>query len=113
LPLPRDRDYWNTFDYAAIPRDSDHIVDCSMPAGYFMLFDDLLHNSFRNSTALPRLSLAARYARPDFPRVHELAGYQGHACVMVSGKQRDYGTCFVSPPDSGPSLSDVAPDIEK
>src|SRR5215471_11355612 len=34
LPLPTDHDYWNTFSDAAIPRESDDIVDCSMPAGH-------------------------------------------------------------------------------
>ena len=40
-----------------------------------MLFDDLLHNSLANPTALPRLSFTARYARPDFADVHDIANY--------------------------------------
>jgi len=109
LPLPPGNDYWNTFSDAATPRAADRIVDCSMPAGHFMLFDDLLHNSLPNSTALPRLSLAARYARPDFPRVHDLAGYADHACVMVSGDRRNSAARFISAPESGPGLADMAP----
>jgi hypothetical protein len=101
LPLPPNGHYWSTFTRAAIPRESDRIVDCSMPAGHFMLFDDLLHNSPSNPTAFPRLSFAARYARPDFA---DLAGY---GCVMVSGHNRDFGLRFLSPPDSGPSLAGV------
>jgi hypothetical protein len=72
-----------------------------------MLFDDLLHNSPPNRTALPRLSLTARYARPDFARVHQLANYPDHGCLMVSGHKRDSGLRFLSPPDSGPGLADV------
>ena len=104
LPVPPDSHYWSTFTRAAIPRESDRIVDCSMPAGHFMLFDDLLHNSRSNSTALPRVSFAARYARPDFAMVNDLANY---VCVMVSGRKGDSGLRFVSPPDSGPGLADV------
>ena len=72
-----------------------------------MLFDDLLHNSGFNSTALPRLSFTARYARPDFDRVHELAPYPDHGCVMVSGHKRNSGLRFLPPPDSGPGLAGV------
>ena len=107
LPVPPDSHYWSTFTRAAIPRESDRIVDCSMPAGHFMLFDDLLHNSSANSTALPRLSFTARYARPDFARVHDQADYPDQGCVMVSGHQRNSGLRFLSPPDSGPSLAGV------
>jgi chlorinating enzyme len=35
LPVPPDSDYWSTFTHAAIPCESDRIVDCSMPAGHF------------------------------------------------------------------------------
>jgi ectoine hydroxylase-related dioxygenase (phytanoyl-CoA dioxygenase family) len=104
LSVPPNSQYWSTFTRAATPLESDRIVDCSMPAGHFMLFDDLLHNSLSNSTALPRLSLAARYARPDFAMVNDLANY---ACVMVSGRKRDSGLRFLSPPDNGPGLADV------
>lgn len=107
LPVPPNSNYWSTFTLAAIPRESDLIVDCSMPAGHFMLFDDLLHNSPFNSTALPRLSFSARYARPDFARVDDLGDYPDRRCVMVSGHKRDSGLRFLSPPDSGPSLADV------
>lgn len=106
-PVPPDGDYWSTFKRAAIPRDSDVIVDCSMPAGHFMLFDDLLHNSGYNSTPLPRLSFTARYARPDFVKAHDLAPYPDHGCLMVSGDKGDSGLRFLSPPDSGPSLTNV------
>src|SRR3989442_12570086 len=85
LPVPPDSHYWSTFTRAAIPRESDRIVDCSMPAGHFMLFDDLLHNSPSNSTALPRLSFTARYARADFSRVYDHAGYPDQGSVVVSG----------------------------
>jgi ectoine hydroxylase-related dioxygenase (phytanoyl-CoA dioxygenase family) len=102
LPVPPDGHYWSTFTRAAIPRESDRMVDCSMPAGHFMLFDDLLHNSPPNLTAFPRLSFAARYARLDFASVNNLAGY---GCVMVSGHNRDSGLRFSSPPDSGPGLA--------
>ncbi len=104
LPVPPNNHYWSTFTHAAMPRESDRIVDCSMPAGHFMLFDDLLHNSASNSTALTRLSFAARYARPEFASVHDLTNY---GCVMVSGHNRDSGLRFFSPPDSGLRLADV------
>lgn len=107
LPVPPDSNYWGTFTRAAIPRESDRIVDCSMPAGHFMLFDDLLHDSPANSTALPRLSFAARYARPNFAMVNNLAYYAENACLMVSGHKRDSEVRFFSPPDSGPGLADV------
>lgn len=107
LPLPPDSHYWSTFTRAAIPRESDRIVDCSMPAGYFMLFDDLLHNSPSNSTALPRLSFTARYARPEFARVHDGADYPDQGCMMVSGHKRNSGLRFLSPPDNGPGLAAV------
>jgi ectoine hydroxylase-related dioxygenase (phytanoyl-CoA dioxygenase family) len=107
LPVPPNSHYWGTFTRAAIPRESDRIVDCAMPAGHFMLFDDLLHNSPRNSTALPRLSFAARYARPDFAMVHDLAPYAEHGCLMVSGQKRDSALRFLSPPDNGPGLAGV------
>lgn len=103
FPVPPDSHYWGSFTRAAIPREVDCIVDCSMPAGHFMLFDDLLHNSPPNPTALPRLSFAARYARPDFARVNDLTNY---GCVMVSG-QKDDSLRFLSPLESGPSLADV------
>jgi ectoine hydroxylase-related dioxygenase (phytanoyl-CoA dioxygenase family) len=107
LPLPPNSNYWSTFTRAAIPRKSDRILDCSMPAGHFMLFDDLLHHSPTNPTARPRLSFTARYARPDFVMVHELANYANHACVMVSGQKRDSGLRFSVPPDSGLGLAGV------
>jgi len=107
LPVPPDSHYWSTFKLAAIPRETDVIVDCSMPAGHFMLFDDLLHNSGFNSTALPRLSFAARYARPDFAKAHDLAPYPDHGCLMVSGDKRDSALRYLSPPDSGPGLGDI------
>jgi ectoine hydroxylase-related dioxygenase (phytanoyl-CoA dioxygenase family) len=107
LPVPPNSHYWSTFTHAAIPRESDPIVDCSMPAGHFMLFDDLLHNSPPNSTALPRLSFAARYARPDFALVHDLAPYADHGCLMVSGEKRDSPLRFIPPPENGPALADV------
>lgn len=68
-----------------------------------MLFDDLLHNSPANPTALPRLSFTARYARPDFD-VHDIADYPN---LMVSGHQKDSALRFVDPPDAGPGLADV------
>ena len=108
LPVPADSHYWSTFTRAAIPCESDRIVDCSMPAGYFMLFDNLLHNSPYNSTALPRLSFTARYARPDLSRVHDRADFPDRGCVMVSGHRRDSGLRFFSPPDSGPGLAGVS-----
>jgi len=108
LPVPTDSHYWNTFTRAAIPWESDRIVDCSMPAGHFMLFDDLLHNSPANATALPRLSFTARYARPDLSRVHDHADFPGQGCVMVSGHQPESGLRFFSPPDSGPGLAGVS-----
>jgi ectoine hydroxylase-related dioxygenase (phytanoyl-CoA dioxygenase family) len=104
LPVPPDSHYWSTFTHAAIPSESDRIVDCSMPAGHFMLLDDLLHNSPSNPTRNPRLSFAARYAGPEFARAHNLADY---GCVMVNGHNRDSGLRFFSPPDSGPGLADV------
>jgi len=104
LSVPPNSNYWSTFTLAATPRESDNIVDCSMPAGHFMLFDDLLHNSRRNSTALPRISLAARYARTDFAMTNDLANY---GCLMVSGRKGGSGLRFLSPPDGGPSLADV------
>jgi ectoine hydroxylase-related dioxygenase (phytanoyl-CoA dioxygenase family) len=104
LPLPLNSHYWSSFTRAAIPRVSDQIVDCSMPAGHFMLFDDLLHSSPSNPTSGRRLSFAARYARPEFARIHNLADY---GCVMVNGHNRDSGLRFFSPPDNGPSLADV------
>jgi ectoine hydroxylase-related dioxygenase (phytanoyl-CoA dioxygenase family) len=107
LPIPPGSNYWSTFTRAAIPRESDRIVDCSMPAGRFMLFDDLLHNSPPNSTALPRLSFTARYARPDFARVHDHADYPGQGCMMVSGHKGNSGLRFLSPPDNGPGLAGV------
>jgi ectoine hydroxylase-related dioxygenase (phytanoyl-CoA dioxygenase family) len=107
LPVPPDSHYWSTFSRAAIPHEADPIVDCSMPAGHFMLFDDLLHNSPANCTALPRLSFTARYARPDFARAHDRADYPDQGCVMVSGHKRDSALSFLSPPDSGPSLAGV------
>jgi hypothetical protein len=107
LPVPPDSHYWSTFTRAAIPRESDRIVDCSMPAGYFMLFDDLLHNSASNSTALPRLSFTARYARPEFARIHDGADYPDHGCVMVSGHKGNSGLRFLSPPDSGLGLAGI------
>ena len=107
LPVPPDSNYWSTFTRAAIPRESDRIVDCSMPAGRFMLFDDLLHNSPSNSTALPRLSFTARYARPDFARVHDHADYPDQGCVMVSGHKRNSRLRFLSPPDNGPGLAGI------
>lgn len=107
LPVPPDSHYWSTFTRAAIPRESDRIVDCSMPAGYFMLFDDLLHNSASNSTVLPRLSFTARYARPEFARIHDGADYPDHGCVMVSGHKGNSGLRFLSPPDSGPGLAGI------
>ena len=105
LPVAPDSHYWSTFTRAAIPREFDCIVDCSMPAGHFMLFDDLLHNSPSNSTAWPRLSFTARYARPDFARVHDRADYPDQGCVMVSGHKRNSELRFLSPPDSGPGLA--------
>lgn len=107
LPVPPNSNYWRTFTRAALPHESDRIVDCSMPAGHFMLFDDLLHDSPANSTALPRLSFAARYARPNFAMVNNLAYYAENACLMVSGHKRDSEVRFFSPPDSGPGLADV------
>jgi ectoine hydroxylase-related dioxygenase (phytanoyl-CoA dioxygenase family) len=107
LPVPANSHYWSTFTRAAIPRESDRIVDCSMPAGHFMLFDDLLHNSPSNSTALPRLSFTARYARPDLARVHDRADFPAQGCVMVSGHKRESVLRFFSPPDNGPSLACV------
>ncbi|MDX6528685.1 MAG: hypothetical protein QOH41_975 [Blastocatellia bacterium] len=107
LPVPPDSHYWSTFTRAAIPRKADRIVDCSMPAGHFMLFDDLLHNSPFNSTALPRLSFTARYARPDFARVDDRADYPDQGCIMVSGHARNSGLRFLSPPDIGPGLAGV------
>ena len=108
LPVAPNSHYWNTFTRAAEPCESDPIVDCSMPAGHFMLFDDLLHNSVSNSTGLPRLSFTARYARPDFAGVHGLANYPDHGCLMVSGHERDSGLRFLSPPDRGPGLPDIS-----
>ena len=108
LPVPANSHYWSTFTRAAIPWESDRIVDCSMPAGHFMLFDDLLHNSPYNSTALPRLSFTARYARPDLSRVHDRADFPGQGCVMVSGRKRDSGLPFFTPPDSGSGLAGVS-----
>ena len=102
LPLAPNSHYWSTFTRAAIPRDSDRIVDCSMPAGHFMLFDDVLHNSPSNSSPRPRLSFAARYARPEFAR-----NLTDFGCVMVSGHNRDSGLHFFPPPDSGPGLAAV------
>lgn len=107
LPVPPDRNYWSTFPRAAIPRESDRIVDCSMPAGNFMLFDDLLHNSPANSTGLPRLSFTARYARPDFARAHDRADYPDQGCVMVSGDKGNSELRFLPPPDSGPGLDAI------
>ena len=107
LPVPPDSHYWSTFSRAAIPRESDRIVDCSMPAGHFMLFDDLLHNSPANSTTLPRLSFTARYARPDFAKVHDHADYPDQGCVMVSGNKGNSGLRFLSPPENGPGLDSV------
>jgi ectoine hydroxylase-related dioxygenase (phytanoyl-CoA dioxygenase family) len=107
LPIPPDSHYWSTFTRAAIPRESDRIVYCSMPAGHFMLFDDLLHNSLSNSTALPRLSFTARYARPDFARVHDHADPPDQGCVMVSGNKRNSGLRFLAPPDNGPGLAGI------
>ena len=104
LPVSPNSHYWNTFTRAAIPKESDLIVDCSMPAGHFMLFDDLLHNSPCNPTASPRLSFTARYARPDFAKVHDLTSFE---CVMVSGNNRDSGLRVSAPPDNGPSLACV------
>jgi hypothetical protein len=78
-----------------------------MPAGHFMLFDDLLHNSPSNSTALPRLSFTARYARPDFARVNDHADFPDQGCVMVSGNKRNSGLRFLSPSDKGPGLAGV------
>ncbi len=104
FPVPPNSNYWNTFTRAAIPADSDRVVDCSMPAGHFMLFDDLLHNSPSNPTALPRLSFTARYARPDFAGVHDIADYPN---LMVSGHHKDSALRFVARPDSGPGLADV------
>lgn len=103
-PVPPNSNYWSTFTRAAIPRESDRIVDCSMPAGNFMLFDDLLHNSPPNPTGLPRLSFTARYARPDFAGVHDIADYPN---LMVSGHHHDSGLRFVAPPNSGPGFADV------
>lgn len=105
LPVPPDAHYWSTFPRAAISRESDRMVDCSMPAGHFMLFDDLLHNSPPNLTAFPRLSFTARYARTDFASVNNLAGY---GCAMVSGHNRDPGLRCLSPQDSGPGLASIA-----
>ena len=107
LPVPPERNYWRTFPRAAIPRESDRIVDCSMPAGHFMLFDDLLHNSPANSTALPRLSFTARYARPDFARAYDRADYPDQGCVMVSGDKGNSELHFLPPPESGPGLGAV------
>ena len=107
LPVPPDSHYWSTFTRAAIPRESDLIVDCSMPAGHFMLFDDLLHNSPFNSTALPRLSFTARYARPDLARVHDRADYPDQGCMMVSGHKLNSKLRFLSPPDGGLGLAAV------
>ena len=104
FPVPPNSNYWSSFPRAAIPRESDPIVDCSMPAGHFMLFDDLLHNSPPNPTARPRLSFTARYARPDFTGVHDTADYPN---LMVSGHDQGSGPCFAAPPDSGPGLADV------
>ena len=106
LPVARDSQYWSTFTHAAVQRESDPIVECAMPAGHFMLFDDLLHNSACNSTNVARLSFTARYARPDFPRVHELAPYAGHGCLMVSGDKGDSPLRLLSPPQSGPGIAD-------
>ena len=104
LPVSPSSHYWSTFPNAAIPQESDRIVDCSMPAGHFMLFDDLLHNSSRNPTARPRLSFAARYARPDFARANDLSTF---GCVMVSGHNGVSGLNVLPPPDGGPSLAEV------
>ena len=68
-----------------------------------MLFDDLLHNSPANPTALPRLSFTARYARP-VAEVHDIADYPN---LMVSGHHKDSALRFVDPPESGPGLADV------
>ena len=68
-----------------------------------MLFDDLLHNSPSNPTALPRLSFTARYARP-VAEVHDIADYPN---LMVSGHPKDSALRFVDPPDAGPGLADV------
>lgn len=106
LPLPDNSNYWSTFTRAAVPGESDRIVDCSMPAGHFLLFDNLLHHSPSNSTAFPRLSFSARYARSDFAMVRDGA-YPDHACVMVSGHKRESGLRFLPPPDSGPGLAGV------
>jgi len=103
FPVPPESNYWSTFTRAAIPCESDPIVDCSMPAGHFMLFDDLLHNSPCNPTALPRLSFTARYARP-VAAVHDIPDYPN---LMVSGHQKDPALRFVAPPNSGPGLADV------
>ena len=100
LPLPPNSRYWSTFARAAMPRETDRIVDCSMPAGHFMLFDDLLHNSASNRSTLPRLSFAARYARPDFAR-----NFTDFGCMMVSGHNRNPGLQFFSPQKSGPGLA--------
>lgn len=107
LPVPPGNNYWSTFTRAAVPAETDQIIDCPMPAGRFMLFDDLLHNSPSNSTVLPRLSFTARYARPEFVRVQDHANYPDKACVMVSGSKRNSEIRFLSPPDSGPGLAGV------
>lgn len=107
LPVPPDSHYWSTFTRAAVPHESDRIVDCSMPAGYFMLFDDLLHNSPSNSTALPRLSFTARYARPNFARVNDHADFPDQGCVTVSGHKRNSELRFLAPPDNGPGLAGI------
>jgi len=107
LPLSPGTRYWSTFTHAAIQDESDPVVDCSMPAGNFMLFDDLLHNSGYNSSALPRLSFTARYARPDFAGAHELAPYPDHGCVLVSGKKEGSVLRFLPAPAAGPGLADI------
>lgn len=108
LPVPANSHYWSTFTRAAVPAESDRVVDCSMPAGHFMLFDNLLHNSPYNSSSLPRLSFTARYARPDLSRAHAQADFPDQGCVMVSGQKRDSGLRFFSPPDNGPGLASLS-----
>lgn len=106
LPVADGRNYWPSFTKMAHPRDSDRIVECPMRAGQFMLFGDLMHSSLPNTTASPRLSFTARFARPDLGGIQDHF-YAGHQCVMVSGEPGASQLRFAEPPTGGAGLDSL------
>ncbi len=102
-PVAKDANYRAGFNQVAQPAASDRVEICTMAAGQFMLFENLLHGSLPNHTSSSRLGFTARYARPDLKGIQE-SFYQDHQCLLVSGESGNSQLRFGQPPTTGQGL---------